>query len=97
MGAIAADSSVRFRTPDVNVRANGRSGYDVVFHDVDGSPMELRTFRFTQSVIDNRMISAEEKAQHRSQVREAAYAYRDGVAEGIYRASFMLGRIVGAS
>jgi hypothetical protein len=57
-----------FKSPSVEIRAEGSNGYVVVYRGVDGKPTDLR----------------------RLETRQLANQYRDGVAEGLYRASCIL-------
>ena len=94
----AAQVSARiYREPSVDIRAEGIAGYTVVYHGIDGSVAELRKFTFGDHAQGTEMQKGAERAHaHRRAVSREARAYRDGVAEGIFRASFMLQTIVGA-
>lgn len=71
----------RFKTPEVNVRAEGSDGYMVVYTDASGQQHDLRRFPHTEI---------------RGESRRVAHSYRDGVAEGIFRASSILSHVIGA-
>lgn len=75
-----------FKAPSVSIRSEGSSGYVVVLYGIDGRPVDLRSFEFPP----------DPTGFDRSAVSNAARAYRDGVAEGIFRASFFLNALIGA-